>query len=408
MLIIGHTWPEPTTTGAGVRMIQLIELFQQLEFSITFACTAGRTPYSASLEDYGVGEVAIELNSESFDHFVAELDPNVVMFDRFMTEEQFGWRVAQQCPAALRILDTEDLHFLRKARQRALAQDSEALASYLYSDVAKRELASILRCDLSLIISQAEYTLLTHRFSIPEGQLFYLPFLWKNSTTDRADTLPRFEQRSGFITVGNGMHPPNEDALLYLSQEIWPLIRKELPEAELRNYGAYASSKLQALHQPEQGFHMMGWVKDLDAAMQVARVCLAPLRFGAGLKGKIMKAMECGTPFVTTGVGREGYTELLPLGPQPSDPISFAHEAIQCYQKEDVWRVNSEQGFKILAENFQWTDYQNLLAHRLEDITNELTKHRQHHFLGQILHHQSLQSTKYMSKWIEAKNKLKS
>ena len=76
------------------------------------------------------------------------------MFDRFMVEEQFGWRVAEQCPNALRILDTEDLHCLRKGREKAIKDQALFDKSYLFNDISKREIASIYRCDLSLLFQK--------------------------------------------------------------------------------------------------------------------------------------------------------------------------------------------------------------------------------------------------------------
>src|SRR5690606_21959094 len=106
-----------------------------------------------------------------------------VLFDRFMIEEQYGWRVQQECPSALKILDTEDLHSLRHARQQVVKKGKEHQALDLYSDLAKREIAAILRCDLSLIISEIEMDLLLSTYHIDPSLLHYLPFLEKELTT---------------------------------------------------------------------------------------------------------------------------------------------------------------------------------------------------------------------------------
>ncbi|SPZ87777.1 Uncharacterized protein conserved in bacteria [Sphingobacterium multivorum] len=116
VLFIGLVWPEPTSSAAGFRMMQLIETFINRSYQITFASAAAKSPYSAPLQSLGIQEQTIVLNSNSFDEFIAQLKPDIVVFDRFMVEEQYGWRVAQHCPNALRVLDTEDLHFLRQAR----------------------------------------------------------------------------------------------------------------------------------------------------------------------------------------------------------------------------------------------------------------------------------------------------
>ena len=127
VLFIGLVWPEPTSSAAGFRMMQLIETFLDRSYQITFASAAAKSPYSAPLKSLSIVEQPIVLNSDSFDDFITQLQPDIVVFDRFMIEEQYGWRVAQQCPSALRVLDTEDLHLLRQARMRSICSLSSSV-----------------------------------------------------------------------------------------------------------------------------------------------------------------------------------------------------------------------------------------------------------------------------------------
>ena len=151
LLVIGFVYPEPNSSAAGTRMLQLIEAFQEQDYNITFATTCKKSENAFDLESLGVNVVEIVLNHSSFDVFIKSLNPAIVLFDRFMTEEQFGWRVSEHCPGALRILDTEDLHFLRKGRQKAFNSNQETDISFLKSDIAKREIASIYRSLNNLI-----------------------------------------------------------------------------------------------------------------------------------------------------------------------------------------------------------------------------------------------------------------
>ena len=123
VLIIGFVWPEPNSSAAGGRMVQLISIFKAQGFEVTFASPAMDSDYMVDLESLVVSKKSIALNCSSFDIFVKELNPTIVLFDRFMMEEQFGWRVAENCPDALRLLDTEDLHCLRLARQKAFKEN---------------------------------------------------------------------------------------------------------------------------------------------------------------------------------------------------------------------------------------------------------------------------------------------
>ncbi|XMO85653.1 glycosyltransferase family 4 protein [Algibacter sp. AS12] len=406
LLIIGYVWPEPKSSAAGSRMMQLIDVFQSENYTITFASPCAKSDNAFNLNSIGVTQVSIALNNTSFDDFIKDLNPNVVLFDRFMMEEQFGWRVTEYCPNALKILDTEDLHCLRKGRHQAYKDNKPFNKTYLFSDTAKREIASIYRCDITLIISQAEMDILKNDFKMDEALLLYLPFMLEQVSNHDINTFPKFEARANFISIGNFLHEPNYNAVLYLKETIWPLIRKELPQAELHIYGAYVSQKVTQLNNKKQGFIVKGFAPDVNTVMQNAKVCLAPIRFGAGLKGKLVDAMQNGTPIVTTTVGAEGmFGDYEPNGFIEDDANCFANKAIQLYDNEWFWTEKQTNGFAVINNRFNEQKHKNMLVSRIESIINNLDIHRQHNFTGQMLHHHSMQSTKFMSRWIEEKNK---
>jgi len=406
VLIIGFVWPEPKSSAAGSRMMQLIETFKSQDYNITFVSPCAKSDNAFNLESIGVLQTAIELNNSSFDTFVKDFNPDIVLFDRFMMEEQFGWRVTENCPNAIKILDTEDLHSLRKGRHQAFKDNVLFDKSYLFNDTAKREIASIHRCDLTLIISEAEMDILKNDFKVDEALLLYLPFMLEPISEDAITKLPKFETRQHFITIGNFLHEPNYNAVLYLKDTIWPLIRKQLPQAELHIYGAYASQKVTQLNNEKQGFIIKGFAEDVHTVMQEAKVCLAPIRFGAGLKGKLIDAMQNGTPMVTSSVGAEGmFGEFEPNGFIEDDANSFANQAIELYQNEVLWSKMQENGFAIINNRFNSQKHKSMFLSRIESIVDYLNIHRQNNFMGQMLHHHSMQSTKFMSRWIEEKNK---
>lgn len=406
LLIIGHTFPEPTTTAAGTRMMQLISLFQKQGFKLIFSSTALLSEKSEPLSELSIETKSIELNNSSFDDFIAELNPSVVLFDRFITEEQFGWRVAEQCPNALRILDTEDLHFLRKARQEAVKKNAPVENANLFTEAVKRELSSILRCDLSLIISEFEMELLKLTFKIDASVLQYLPFLVDEISEKTIQKLPKFEDRNHFVTIGNLLHQPNVDSVKFLKKEIWLKIRKQLPQAELHIYGAYAPQQILELHNKKEGFLIKGWAESVSEVMGTARVCLAPLRFGAGLKGKLLDAMMYGTPSITTSIGAEGMNGDLPFSGIVANEIEAIVDAsVKLYSDKELWLQAQKNGFNILEKRFKKVSFSKEFSSKIKSLQKNIALHRNQNFLGQILLHQSLQSTKYMSKWIEAKNK---
>ena len=407
LLIVGFVWPEPKSSAAGGRMMQLISIFKENGFEITFASAAQDSDFMVDLSEFGVIKKSIELNSSSFDDFVAELNPDVVLFDRFMVEEQFGWRVVEKCPNAIRILDTEDLHCLRTARQKAFKENRAfELQDLLSEEVAKREIASILRCDLSLIISEFEMNILKEVFKINEDLLFYLPFLVDEMNEEDLLQLPSFENRNDFVFIGNFLHEPNWNTVQYLKEAIWPTIKKDFPEAVLKVYGAYPSQKVLQLHQPKNGFFIMRRVEDANEIVKNAKVVLAPIRFGAGLKGKLLEAMQCGTPSATTSVGSEAMHDGLPWnGFIEDNPAEFAKKAIELYQNENLWKEAQKSGIAIINKCYQKSNYSNELISLVNSLMIDSKSHRLHNFMGNLLQHHAFKSTMYMSKWIEAKNK---
>ncbi len=385
-------------------MLQIIRLFQQLNWEVHYASTAAESPFAIDLSGIGVNKLSIKVNDIGFDALIQNLAPDMVIYDRFMTEEQFGWRVAKYVPNALRILDTEDLHCLRYARQRAFQEKRVFKDDDLLSDVAIREVAAILRSDITLMISAVEMDLLQRVFKVDAGLLHYLPFM-VDAEEQKSDKT--FSDRQHFVSIGNFHHAPNLDAVKYLKSDIWPLIRKQMPNAELHVYGAYPTQQVLEMNDPSSGFIVKGRAEDAFEVIGNARVLLAPLRFGAGLKGKLLNAMQCGTPNVTSSIGAEAMHGQLPWnGFIADDAAEYAEKAVQLYQDEKLWTEAQQNGSIILKGIFDAGLHSQIFIERLKAIQKNLTKHRSSNFMGQMLKHHTMRSTEYMSKWIEAKNRL--
>ena len=407
ILVIGFVWPEPNSSAAGTRMEQLLLLFKQWGWRVTYATPAMESEFMIDLGAIGVEKKSIKLNCSSFDDFVQELNPTMVFFDRFLMEEQFGWRVAEFSPNALRILDTIDLHCLRLSRQKAIKEKRKfEFQDLLTEEISKREIASILRCDLSIMVSEVEMELLQNTFKIDPDLLYYLPLFLEPISEEESSLWLPFEERKDFIFIGNFVHEPNWNAVQYLNETIWPLIRKELPEANLLVYGAYPSQKVLQLHQPKKGFHILGRAENAQKVVSKAKVVLAPLRFGAGIKGKLLEAMQCGTPSVTTSIGAESMCGNLPWnGFITDDPAEFASKAIALYNDKSIWNSAQNNGLAIIEKRYLKSDFISDFKEVICNIESNLKSHRLKNFMGSVLQHQSLQSSKYMSKWIEEKNK---
>ncbi|MBX8486211.1 glycosyltransferase [Pseudomonas cichorii] len=420
LLIIGYVWPEPRSSAASGHVMQLIQCFLEQDWHITFASPATEGEHRADLKSLGIDEVHIELNNSSFDTFVSELQPDIVLFDQFLIEEQFGWRVEKHCPDALRVLETCDFQSLRHTRHQLLKdhlnespqpddlnsffdiENSQLFARIASSDLAQREVASLYRCDLNLMVSDVEIDLLSDQFGVPKSLLHWCPLMLDGVP----ESVAPFEQRAHFLSIGNFRHAPNWDAVLWMKNAIWPLIRQQLPTAQLHIYGAYTPPKATALHNAAQGFHVMNWAEDALQVMSGARICLAPLRFGAGIKGKLMDAMLSGTPSVTTPVGAEAMSGDLPWpGTIARSASEIASAAVRLYQDQTLWEEAQAAGRTLLQARFQHRQHCDSLIERIEALRQDLPRHRLANFTGAMLRHHHHKSTQYMAQWIEAKNR---
>lgn len=406
ILVIGYVWPEPNSSAAGSHMMSILRLFKKRNWLVEFSSPAQLSDHAIELASEGISSQSISLNCDSFDAYISNYQPDIVIFDRFMMEEQFGWRVEKNCPDALKILDTEDLQCLRNARHQASKAERELTQTDLFSDLAKREIAAILRCDISLIISSFEMKLLTNTFNVNTNLLHYLPFM---VDLDKLPGLtPSFSKRKHFITIGNFRHAPNWDIVLYL-QKIWPLIKKKLPDAELHIYGSYPPPKATALNNPKSGFLIKGWAENAFSVMKKARICLAPIRFGAGIKGKLLDAMIAQTPSITTSLGSEGMHQDEPWPGVIIDNIdNFVDAAVSLYNNEQEWINAQENSHHLLQARYDSIILGEQLISKILDVEENLNQHRLDNFTGAMLKHHSMMSTKYMSQWISAKNALSS
>ena len=406
LLIIGLVWPEPNSSAAGKRMLQLITLFKKWGYSITFASSALENEFNFDLETIDVQKKSIVLNCASFDFFIKDLNPSIVLFDRFVIEEQFSWRVSIVCPNAVKILDSEDLHCLRYTRHANFKKGIAFEIENLYTeDLTKRELASIYRCDLTLVVAEFEMKILCDYFKIDSQILFYLPILFQKEELEIDFSTVDFHKRQDFVFIGNFWHEPNWDAVLYLKTTIWPLVRIQCSKAIIRIYGAYPSQKVFDLHNKKDGFLVLGRAANAEKVIAEARVLIAPLRFGAGIKGKLLESMLWGTPSITTSIGAESIQGALDWnGFITDDPIEIASKAVLLYENESIWTEALNNGHTILSKRFLASDFELPFKQKLEAILFDIFVHRKYNFIGALLSHHSMRSTEYMARWIEEKN----
>lgn len=396
LLVLSSVWIEPKSSAAGYRMLQILDLFKDLGYEIHYATTSQKSEF-AFVE--GMFRYSIELNNDSFDAFVQDLGPDAVLYDRFMVEEQFGWRVRSFFPDIPQFLDTEDLHFLRRSRAKSARTSSDL---NLFTEDAKREVAAIYRCDLTFMISKVEITILQEYFQIHQDQLVYMPFIARKEDYTNPK-VSSFENRRNFMSIGNFLHEPNMDAFREL-RKIWPKIHRET-KAELHCYGAYPTDEVLQMSDPKIGFYVKGRAAQVEQIMSDYRILLAPIRFGAGQKGKFFDAMKNGLPSVTTPVGSEAmvFENQEWPGEVCEDMDDFVQSAVALYSSEKLWDNKSNQAGVILSQNFS-SDFLKPVCNQIKSLLGNLKEHRIRFFLGEIMKTDQMARYKYLSKYIEAKN----
>jgi glycosyltransferase involved in cell wall biosynthesis len=401
LLVIGHVWPESKTTAAGRRMLQLLKGARSFFKEIIFVSPAQKSEFSDSLHSFVDYEISISLNDSNFDISLKDWNPNVVIYDRFLVEEQFGWRVQKNCPKAIQILDTEDLHSLRISREKAYKKSIEWTPNlWMQDDVFNREMAALSRVDYSLLISRFEIQLLKENIPfIPSESFLYLPFCEENSELKQG--LP-FSERKDIVTIGNLHHSPNIQSVEYIYNILWPKIHKALPNVHMKIYGPYAPERIKQLHKPEKNFHILGRAESVEEVFTNAKLCLAPLWFGAGIKGKLMEAMLYGLPSVTTPIGAESMVDFPNEwgGVISDDSEKIIESVINLYTQQDHWDEAQKLGFKNFKKQFQ-TEGQ--IQKLFTEILNN--PHPKKTNFQKLLNFHSNKHYQYFSRWIEGKEK---
>ncbi|KAH9150388.1 hypothetical protein AeRB84_006749 [Aphanomyces euteiches] len=316
ILIAGSVWPERTSSAAGVRTCDIIEMLQEEGWRVLCVSPSRLNDHTNRLIERGVECVQVDPNTDAFENVIksSQLNIKAALFDRFIAEEMYGWQVAKLAPTAHRILDLQDLHFLRKLREHAVLKKKNDFRSTLESTIdvepvmstVLRELACIFRSNSTIYVSEFEKEMLVNRFGVSPNSLVAMDYVADASILNEPQL--DFMDRKHVAFVGSFKHSPNVDGLHWMKDKLWPAIRSKLAsDVELHIYGSYASAKdFQALSLASDNIRMMGFCENVHQTLSKYRVSVAPLRFGAGIKGKIIDSWMVGTPVVSTSVGAEG------------------------------------------------------------------------------------------------------
>lgn len=427
VLFLSSVWPEPTSSAAGVRVLSLAKSFMKRGAQIYWGATCKPSSFQEDLEKLGIRTREILLNDSSFNDWVKDVAPDGVVFERFVVEEQFSFRVREVAPRAWMACDTSDLHSIRRAREawvRKNLADSASLdlreirnpksmaVEWLWNDDTFRELSSIHRMDLNWVVSFEEARWLVDFFGVAPEKVFVLPI---DLGLDRVERQVERSERSEHACIGNFRHSPNLDAVRFLKSHLWPAVRAKLPHAKISIYGAYPSKEAMGWNSPQTGFSVRGPAEDSRVTLSKAISLVAPLRFGAGVKGKILDSWSVGTPVVTTEIGAEG---ILPIGQATACELpgfsidDWVNAIVRLEADSQHWKGVSDRGiaaFNAVYSSQPVDAFFESSFRRLSSLGSSSIKKGSEsgQWTQALLWSNQLRSTEYFSRWIEEKNRKK-
>lgn len=342
-VIVDHMVPLYDQDSGSVRMLAMVSILIELGFVVSFVPgnRVKMQPYTERLQQMGVevlyGDIELGPHLRGIGRDLA-----LCILSRPNIACEFIGTVRAHVPWATILYDTVDLHYVRERRYGEILGDEGACRA---SEATREiELAMVRAADLTLTVSPEERETLLGE--IPDATVCVVP----NIHVDHPVSL-NHDQRHGLLFVGSFLHDPNRDAAHHLVRDVMPLLRRSLPGVVLTIAGSNPTPDVEAL--ATHDIEVLGWVPELEPLYEQCRVFVAPLRYGAGMKGKIGESLSHGVPTVTSTIGAEGMN--LSHGEHvlvADDAASFADEVVRLYNDRELWNRLAEQGRAHIARQY--------------------------------------------------------
>ena len=346
VLVIDHRMPTPDRDCGSIRIVEMLRAIRRRGHHVCFVPDnlLANPPYQQLLQRSGV-----EVIHYPYYHSVASFlkqhgqDFDLVLISRLDIAARHMTTVKRFAPCAKVVFDTVDLRFLREEREAGVKQDRSFRAAAARRKQEELRLAR--RSDLTLVVSPIEQAILARECPGLDVQII--------STIcpieDRQ--LPGLENRRNIIFIGGFEHPPNSDAVLYFAGEIFPRVRAIVPDAVFQVIGSEPPPEIRRLSGPN--IEILGYVENIRPLFDRARLSVAPLRFGAGVKGKVNQSMALGVPTVVTSIAAEGmYLVHGQNAMIADDPSSFADAVVQVWTSNELWERLSLHGLENIRGHF--------------------------------------------------------
>lgn len=342
LLVIDATTLTPLHDSGSLRMFNLLRVARRMGVRVTFAAVDLSHPPAevARMRAAGI-EVVVPPYLTSIDEFLgqrgAEFD--VCIVSRPHTAERCLASVVKHCPQATLVYDTVDLHYLRREREVALhGQSSLSLREIDF----EREACRVADC--VWVVSEAD------RVRLLEVEPELNVAVQSNVHEDHASQSP-YRSRSDILFIGGFRHAPNVDGVTWFVNEVLPLVREELPELVLRIVGSELPEVIDKL--ASDAVRIEGFVEDVAPLFESCLLSIAPLRYGAGVKGKVNQSMSYGLPCVATTIAAEGVEAVHEIDILiADDPVGFAQQIVRLHRDEALWSTVAEASLENIRTHF--------------------------------------------------------
>lgn len=372
VLVLDSRTPKPDQDSGSVDLVNLLRVFRRIGCRVTFlpVMPIPRGLPVPNVQWYG-GRYTEALQSMGVECPYLPYEPSVgrllrergrefdlVVLHRARVADRFLPVVRRHAPQAKVIFNTVDLSYLREEREAE--HEGSRLTAWKAADTRRRELGAIAAADATIVLSSVEAEVLGRE--VPEARVDIVPLLREIPGRGQG-----FEGRDGILFVGGFRHRPNIDAVEFLVGSVWPHVRRLLPGTKLHIVGSSTPRAIFDLAADDIEVH--GHVEDLGAMFDQVRVSVAPLRYGAGLKGKVAESLGHGVPCVTTPVGVEGSglrdREDILIA---DDPEALAEALVEGYTDEALWCRLSAAGLAFVTERYSLEAHADRMKRLLRDL----------------------------------------
>jgi O-antigen biosynthesis protein len=370
VLFIDHCTPTPNQDAGSETVCNLLLLLREMDFQVTFIPEDNflyLPGYTAALQRAGI-EVLYAPYVTTVKQHLKEYGQryDLAFLFRPGVVERHLQTIRRHSPQAKVLYHTADLHFLRMSREAQLQSDNSKQKAA--DEMKQRELSAIRSADASIVHSTAELELL--RSLLPDVKLHLFPLIMNIKGTEKS-----FAHRNDIVFIGSFQHTPNVDAVIYFTKEVMPLLRTQLPGVRFYAVGSKPPIELQALASDD--IIITGFVQDLAALLDKMRISVAPLRYGAGIKGKVGTAMAVGLPVVATSLAAEGMS----LKNGENILVADGSEALasvvtRIYQDAVLWNQISQNGLAFANQAWGAEAAWKVLASVLADLNIEVTRNK--------------------------------